>query len=250
MSNSLKPLVGIISDVQKIAPHDYHTAGDKYVRSLSRGSDVVPVIIPSVFDDQTAEQWLSRLDGLLLTGAYSMVDPVHYKEEKIDKPYQYDAGRDKASFDTVRKAMELDIPLFGICRGFQDINVALGGTLHQAVQEQTGLYDHRENKDVPLVEQYAPVHPVQLTPNGKLAQIFNSDTIKVNSLHSQGIKTVGAGLTVEAVAEDGLVEGISIDAMTFGIAVQWHPEWDVMNNPTQKLLFEAFGKACRARQSK
>lgn len=250
MSNPLKPLVGIISDVQNIAPHDYHTAGDKYVRSLSRGSDVVPVIIPSVLDDQSAEQWLSRLDGLLLTGAYSMVDPSHYEEARIDKPYQYDASRDRASFDIVRKAMELDVPLLGICRGLQDINVAFGGVLHQAVQEQTGLNDHREDKELPLAEQYAPVHPVRLTPGGKLAQIFNSDTIKVNSLHSQGIKTVGSGLTVEAVAEDGLVEGISIDGMSFGIAVQWHPEWDVMNNPLQKLLFEAFGKACRARQSK
>jgi putative glutamine amidotransferase len=248
IKESLKPLVGVVCDVQHIAPHDFHAAGDKYLRALSQSADVIPVLIPALLDDQDVKQWLSRLDGIFLTGAYSMIDPAHYKEEKTNKDYEYDAQRDTTAFAVIYGAIESDIPLLGVCRGLQDINVALGGSLHQVVQEQAGLNDHREDKSATLEMQYAPAHSVQLTAAGKLQSIYGSENIQVNSLHSQGINSVGDGLAIEAQAEDGLVEAIRVESMTFGLAVQWHPEWKVTENKIQKLLFEAFGDACRARQ--
>ena len=245
-----KPLVGVISDLQMIAPHAFHTAGDKYLRALSQAADVVPVIIPSLLSDLDVDQWLSRLDGIFLTGSYSMVDPAHYQQTKVDKPYNYDPQRDETSFSVIHAAMQQNIPLLGVCRGLQDINVALGGSLHQAVQEVSGLDDHREDKHATLAAQYDVAHPVNLAANGRLRAIFGSEQVQVNSLHSQGIDTLGEGLVVEATAPDGLVEAFAVAAMDFGLAVQWHPEWQVTENPIQKQLFEAFGEACRARQSK
>ncbi|GLQ29541.1 gamma-glutamyl-gamma-aminobutyrate hydrolase family protein [Litoribrevibacter albus] len=243
----LKPLVGVVSDVQIIGPHIFHTSGDKYLRALSQAADVIPVVIPCLQDDQDIKQWIRRLDGVFLTGAYSMVDPKHYGEQKIDKPYDYDERRDELSFQTIRSLIEADLPLLGVCRGLQDINVALGGSLYQAVQEVPGNNDHREDKNQPLDIQYGDVHNVNVTQDGLLHRITGRTQIKVNSLHSQGINKVGEGLTVEARADDNLVEAISVDQMTFGLAVQWHPEWKVAENPIQRTIFEAFGDACRAR---
>ena len=248
--NNNKPLVGVISDAQVIEPHLFHTAGDKYLRALSQAADVIPVIIPALLSDQSIEQWLSRLDGLFLTGAYSMVDPAHYDEAKIESAYGYDDLRDQTSFAAIKAAKVLNLPLLGVCRGLQDINVAFGGSLYQAVQDNDGLNDHREDKTVTLAEQYADAHLINLVEQGRLQQIFGRTQINVNSLHSQGINRVGDGLTIEATALDGLVEAVTIDSMDFGVAVQWHPEWQVNKNPLQKQLFEAFGDACRARQSK
>jgi putative glutamine amidotransferase len=248
-SAQLKPLVGVISDVQQIGPHLFHTAGDKYLRALTLAADVIPVIIPAVLDDQAIDQWLARLDGIFLTGAYSMIDPAHYQESKIDKPYDYDAARDDSAFQIVRAVIRSNIPLLGVCRGLQDINVALGGSLHQAVQEVAGKADHRENKAETLEQQFAPRHLVQLSGQGRLKDIYGCETMQINSVHSQGINRLADGLVAEATAPDGLVEAARIEAMSFGFAVQWHPEWQVMENPTQQQLFEAFGEACRARQS-
>ena len=246
----LKPLVGVVSDLRQIEPHMYHTAGDKYLRALSQAADVVPVIIPSLLADQAIEQWLARLDGLLLTGAYSMVEPRHYGEMRIDKPFEYDAARDELSFAMVKAAAAKDLPLFAICRGLQDINVTFGGALHQAVQEVPGMMDHREDKSQPLAQQYGPAHSVQLHSGGLLHRLLGETEITVNSLHSQGIAHLGQGLEAEAQAPDGLIEAVRIRGMSFGLAVQWHPEWQVNDNAVQKQLFEAFGDACRAQQSK
>ena len=245
-----KPLVGVISDAQMISPHLFHAAGDKYLRALSQAADVIPVIIPSLLSDQSIEQWISRLDGVFLTGAYSMVDPKHYQEARINKDYIYDPLRDDTSFQAIREIIKQDVPLLASCRGLQDINVALGGSLHQAVQEVAGLHDHREDKTATLAEQYSDAHPVNLVPGGRLRDIFGAEQVPVNSLHSQGINRLGDGLVAEATALDGLIEAIRVESMSFGIAVQWHPEWQVLTNPIQKQLFEAFGDACRARQSK
>jgi putative glutamine amidotransferase len=245
-----KPLVGVISDAQLIDPHIFHTAGDKYLMALAQASHVVPVILPSLLSEVAVADYLSRLDGLFLTGAYSMADPALYGEEKIDMPYGYDARRDDLARELIAAAVNADLPIFGVCRGFQDINVAQGGSLHQAVQTVDGLHDHREDKNASLEEQYSPAHEVELVAGGLLEKIVGKSSMRVNSLHSQGINQLGNGLTVEATAPDGLVEAISVDALSFGLAVQWHPEWKVLENPEQKLLFEAFGDACRARQSK
>jgi len=241
-----KPLVGVVSDVQLIDPHPFHTAGDKYLRALAEAADVVPVIIPALTDVHEIEHWIEHLDGVFLTGAYSMVDPALYNEEKIDKPYNYDSGRDALSRQLIGALIKADLPLLGACRGLQDLNVALGGSLYQCVHEVTGLNDHREDKNANLAQQYSDVHSVDLSPGGLLAGITDSQSLMVNSLHSQGIARLGEGLAIEARAADGLVEAIRVEAMRFGLAVQWHPEWQTHNNPKQKQIFEAFGRACRA----
>jgi putative glutamine amidotransferase len=242
-----KPLVGVVSDIKLIAPHLFHVAGDKYLRALAEAADVVPVIIPALLDIHAIEYWVEHLDGIFLTGAYSMVDPAHYGEQRIDKPYEYDDRRDQLSFALIQSLIERDLPLFGACRGLQDLNTAMGGSLHQSVHEVSGLNDHREDQQTELAEQYGDVHAVTLTEAGMLARITGCKTMQVNSLHSQGINRLGDGLLVEAVADDGLVEAVRIESMQFGLAVQWHPEWQVMENPKQKRLFEAFGEACRKR---
>lgn len=242
----LKPLVGVVSDVQIIGPHMFHTSGDKYLRALSQAADVIPVVIPCLQDDQDIKQWTERLDGVFLTGAYSMVDPSHYGEDKIDKAYDYDPHRDALSFQLICSIIEADLPLLAVCRGLQDINVTMGGSLYQAVQDVPSNHDHREDKTQPLDIQYSDVHNVTVTEGGLLHKITGRSQIKVNSLHSQGIHQVGEGLTVEARADDNLVEAISINQMSFGLAVQWHPEWKVTENPVQRTIFEAFGEACRA----
>lgn len=247
---SKRPMVGVVADTQLIEPHIFHTAGDKYLRALAEAADVIPVILPTLLTEMDASDWFSRLDGIFLTGAYSMADPALYGETPIDKPYSYDANRDRLAKLLIDEAINTDLPMLAVCRGFQDINVALGGTLHQAVEEVEGLNDHREDKTQPLEAQYADAHPVALAEGGRLAGIYDKAEIRVNSLHSQGVARLAEGLRCEATAPDGLVEALSVNSMTFGVAVQWHPEWKVMENQEQKRLFEAFGDACRTRQSK
>ncbi|MYM64816.1 gamma-glutamyl-gamma-aminobutyrate hydrolase family protein [Pseudomaricurvus sp. HS19] len=247
---ALKPLVGVICDIRRYDLHEYHTAGDKYLLALTQAADVVPVLIPAMADELEIEQWLSRVDGVFLTGAYSMADPALYGEEKIDRPYEYDARRDAQAAALIHALRAADKPLLGVCRGMQDMNVALGGSLYQAVHDEADLSDHREDKEGDIEIQYGPVHDVTLVPGGLLHHIVDRESIRVNSLHSQGIRRLADDLQPEAIAEDSLIEAISVKGMTFGLGVQWHPEWRVNENPTQKLIFEAFGQACRASATK
>jgi putative glutamine amidotransferase len=240
-----RPLVGVVCDVQTVSPHAFHMAGDKYLTALAEAAGVIPVLLPALTDLLDPISYLGRLDGLFLTGGYSMVHPRHYGATPL--PDQaYDERRDALSLPLVAAAIELDLPLFAACRGFQEVNVALGGTLHQALHDVTGLQQHQEDKTQSLAQQYAPAHAVALARGGLLQQILKTDTLEVNSLHVQGVATLGGGLEVEATAPDGLIEAVRIAAMRFALAVQWHPEWQVMRHPQQQQLFEAFGDACRA----
>lgn len=238
-----KPMVGVVCDVQTIPPHPFHTVGDKYLTALAQAAGVMPVLVPALTELLDVDGYLDRLDGVFLTGGYSMVHPSLYNEAP-QLEQSYDQRRDALSLQLIAAAMARDLPLFAACRGFQEINVALGGTLHQALYQVDGLQEHREQKSAPLAEQYAPAHSVDLVPGGTLAGILACDQIQVNSLHVQGIKQLGRGLHVEATAADGLIEAFSIEGMRFGLGVQWHPEWQVMNHPHQQRLFEAFGDAC------
>lgn len=244
-SPALKPLVGVISDIRTFGAHDYHVAGDKYLLALTRAADVVPVLIPALASECGVDQWLGRVDGVFLTGAYSMADPALYDEEAIDRPYEYDPRRDALALALIRSVRAQDKPLFGVCRGMQDMNVALGGSLIQAVHDESGMGDHREDAEAELDIQYGPAHPVAVSPCGLLARIVGCDTLVVNSLHSQGIRRLADDLQVEAVAQDGLIEAVSVRGMRFGLGVQWHPEWRVLENPPQQQIFKAFGAACR-----
>jgi putative glutamine amidotransferase len=241
----VKPIVGVISDVQKIGHHYFHTAGDKYLKALAACADVMPIIIPALNSPQQLTHLLQNLQGVFLTGGYSMIDPIHYGETKTDKPFGYDERRDQLGFQLIKQAQQLNLPILGVCRGFQEINVAMGGSLHQNVHETTGFNDHREDQQVELSIQYGPAHDISIEADGQLAALLKTESIMVNSLHHQGINQLGKGLTAEAFSDDGLVEAFSIDNLSFGLAVQWHPEWEVEKSTENSVIFKAFGNACR-----
>jgi putative glutamine amidotransferase len=211
------------------------------------GADAVPFLIPALGNSISVGDVLSRLDGILLTGSPSNVEPHHYQGESSRPGTLHDAHRDQTTLPLIEKALEEGVPLLAVCRGFQELNVVLGGTLHQHVEEQAGFHDHRENKVDPLDAQYGPAHEVHLVAGGLLRELAGQDTVMVNSLHSQGIARLGDGITVDAVADDGLVEGFRVDdSPGFTLAVQWHPEWRVTENEFSMAIFRAFGDACRA----
>lgn len=241
------PLVGLPTDRKLIGPHPFLAAGEKYVRAVAEGAGVLPVLLPTLQPALPLEQWLSTLDGIVLTGAVSNIEPHHYSDEPSFEGNLLDPARDATSLPLVPLALRMGVPVLAICRGFQEVNVALGGSLHQKVHEQPGLLDHREDRSDPLDVQYGPAHALNLTPGGLLAGIAGSEQVRVNSLHGQGIDRLAAALVVEARAPDGLIEAFRHPGPGFLLGVQWHPEWQVGENPFYLGIFRAFGDACRRR---
>jgi len=242
------PVVLVPACVNQIGAHPYHTAQLKYVAAVADGAHCTPLIVPALGAATDFEALLAVADGVMLTGSPSNVHAGLYGEEVLDPTLPQDAARDATTLPLIRAAIKRGIPLLAICRGFQEVNVALGGSLHQAVHAVAGMADHRENKEHTLDQQYAPSHRVLLDPGGRMAQILDGVAeIKVNSLHGQGINKLAPGLVAEARADDGLVEAYRVaDAKGFTLAVQWHPEWRFSENPDSVKLFRAFGDACRA----
>ncbi len=225
--------------------HPFHMVGRKYVEAV-RLAGAYPVIVPAAHPDEL-EGWLDGADGLLLTGSASNVHPAHFGAEVHDPALPLDPLRDTWTLPLVRLALARGLPTLAICRGFQETNVALGGSLHQAVQEQAGLADHRARDEQPVDRQYGPAHQVLVEPGGLLARLTQARELTVNSLHGQGIDRLAEGLRVEARAPDGLVEAFSLaHGAGFALCVQWHPEWQAATNPASRALLEAFGAACRA----
>jgi putative glutamine amidotransferase len=229
-----------------IGLHPFHAVGEKYARAVLDAAGGIPLLIPALADELGMDELLQRLDGILFTGSPSNVEPKHYSGPPSDPGTLHDPARDATTLPLIRKAVRAGVPVIGICRGFQEMNVAFGGTLHQKVHEVQGKLDHRDDTTLPLDVQYGPAHEVTLEPGGTLHALAGSDRITVNSLHSQGIERLGEGLTVEARAPDELIEAFRVrDAVRFAVAVQWHPEWKVMSNPFSRALFAEFGKASR-----
>lgn len=246
-----KPLVGIPCDLRMIGPHPFHAVGEKYIVAVRDGAGAIPVLIPVLEKPIDIEEILDTVDGILLTGSPSNVAPGLYGGQAPREGVLQDARRDATTLPLIRHIVDRGLPLLAICRGFQEFNVAYGGTLFQHVEEQPGRMDHREDKHQPLDVQYAPAHDVRLTPGGRLEAIAGTGTIKVNSLHGQGVDRVGEGLAVEAVAPDGQVEGLRVrNAVNFALAVQWHPEWRFWENDFSTALFAAFGQAMRKHLSR
>ena len=241
------PLVGLPTDRKQIGPHPFLAVGEKYVRAVVEGAAALPVLLPGLQPALPAAKLLEGLDGLLLTGSVSNIEPHHYSDEPSYEGNLHDPARDANTLALVPLALEMGLPVLAICRGFQEVNVALGGTLYQKVHEQPGFLDHHENLGDPLDKQYAPVHAVTFNPGGILAKVAGTPSAQVNSLHGQGVARLGRGLKVEAVAPDGLVEAFRHEGPAFMLGVQWHPEWRVTENPFYLGIFKAFGDACRAR---
>jgi putative glutamine amidotransferase len=241
-----RPIVLVPACVNQIGAHPYHTAQLKYVAAVADGAGCAPLIIPALGAATDIEALLAVADGVMLTGSPSNVHAGLYGEALLDASLPLDAARDATTLPLIRAAIQRGIPLLAICRGFQEVNVALGGSLHQAVHQVAGMADHREQKSHTLEQQYAPSHRVLLEPDGRMAQILGGvSEIMVNSLHGQGINRLAQGLAVEARADDGLVEAYRVaDAIGFTLAVQWHPEWRFSENPDSMKLFSAFGEAC------
>ncbi len=242
-----KPLIGIPADRRILGPHPFHCVGEKYIRAVAEAAEAVPVLIPSLGDEVDLDAVLASVDGILLTGSPSNVEPGRYSGPQSDADTLHDPHRDATTLPMIPRVIEAGMPLFAVCRGFQEMNVAFGGTLWQKVQEVPGKLDHREDKHAPLEVQYAPAHEVELVAGGQLRSLAGVDRVSVNSLHAQGIERLGDGLEVEARAPDGLIEGFRVrNAPGFALAVQWHPEWQVMTNAFSRALFAAFGEAARA----
>jgi putative glutamine amidotransferase len=243
--NRSKPLVLVPACNRLVGRHPFHVAGKKYIDAV-RLAGCIPLVVPDATPDEL-EALLDRADGLLLTGSPSNVHPSHFDEAVHDPSLPLDPERDAWTLPLVPKALERGLPFFAICRGAQETNVALGGSLHQAVHEIDGHMDHRDPDDEPLEVQYAPAHSVDVLPGGVLARLLQQDRIQVNSLHGQAVNRLAAGLRVEARAPDGVIEAFSKpDAPGFNLAVQWHPEWQAASNPVSMAMLSAFGAACAA----
>jgi putative glutamine amidotransferase len=254
MQTDQKPLIGIVADLNRRPTHPVHSVGDKYLDAVTAGADALAFIIPALIDrpggaftdPADIDRVLDRLDGLFLTGATSNVNPAHYGATLADPQSPADPARDHVSLAMARGAIRRGMPVLGVCRGFQEINVALGGTLHQEVHNTPGLNNHRENSADPLEVQYGPAHAVALAPGGLLHRLAGAPTAYVNSLHGQGVDRLAPGLVVEATAPDGLIEAYRGEGNGFLLAVQWHPEWQFRENPLSVGVFRSFGEAARA----
>jgi putative glutamine amidotransferase len=243
---SKRPLIGIPADRRMLGLHPFHAVGEKYITAVLDAAGALPLLVPSIGRELALDELLERVDGLLFTGSPSNVEPHHYRGEPSRPGTLHDPARDATTLPLLPRAIAAGIPVFGICRGFQEMNVACGGTLWQQIHEVPGHQVHHEDPAQPLDVQYGPSHAVRLVKGGVLHALAGADTLEVNSLHHQGVRTLGAGLVAEAHAPDGVVEAFRVaGARRFAMAVQWHPEWKATDNAFSRVLFEAFGEAAR-----
>lgn len=244
---SSKPLVLVPACNKTLDGHPFYIAGKKYLDAV-RVAGCFPLIVPSVAPEDM-EGLLDIADGVLLTGSPSNVHPSRFGEAVLNPALPLDPERDEWTLPVIQRALARGIPLFGICRGTQETNVALGGSLHQAVHQVEGHQDHRAPSGEPIDVQYGPAHPVTVEPGGLLEQLLGPGDFQVNSVHGQAVNRLADGLRVEARAPDGLIEAFSVCAAPgFSLCVQWHPEWLARENPQSMAMLQAFGNACRQRQ--
>ncbi|HLY44676.1 MAG TPA: gamma-glutamyl-gamma-aminobutyrate hydrolase family protein [Stellaceae bacterium] len=248
MSGRSVPFIGIPCCVRMIHERPFHTASERYSDALIEAAGCMPVLIPAIGAKTDCAALLDRLDGLLITGSPSNVEPYHYGGRPSQEGTLHDPDRDATTLPLIREAVRRDLPVLAICRGIQELNVALGGTLHQRIFEMPERFNHRRRRGAMTLDQrYGPAHSVALTPEGRLTQLAGGAAeIMVNSLHGQGIDRPAADLVVEAVAPDGQIEGVSLPGARFVVGVQWHPEYKALENPFSRALFTAFAQACHA----
>ncbi len=240
------PIVAVPMCVKHLDGQNFHTVGEKYLTAVIEGAEAYPLSFPALGEAIAAEALLDHVDGILFTGSPSNV-AVHHYAGAPDRPESpQDPGRDAITLPLIRAALARHLPIFCICRGFQELNVALGGTLHTRIQEIPGFGDHRAPQGVPFDDMYRPAHKVSFAPGGKFADILGKSETMVNSLHWQGIDRPAERLIVEGRAEDGVIEAVSVKGAGFALGAQWHPEYRAAANPDSLKLFRAFGEAARA----
>lgn len=239
-----KPVVLVPACNRQLGEHPFHVVGKKYIDAV-RLAGALPLVVPTALPEDL-DALLELADGVLLTGSPSNVHPAHFDEAVLDAALPLDADRDAWTLPLVPRVLERGMPLLAICRGTQEVNVALGGTLHQAVHAVGPYADHRAPDGQPAAVQYGPAHVVEVVPGGLLDQLVEVRRFHVNSVHGQAVSQPAPGLRVEARAPDGLIEAFSVaEAKGFNLCVQWHPEWQAASNPVSMRLLQGFGAACR-----
>ncbi len=242
-----RPVIGIISN-SNVLGDDYpvHAGGTMNSRAISQVAGGMPLLIPSDPHFVNVEDLLEVFDGFLLTGGRPNVHPSEYDEPETEAHGAFDRCRDAITLPLVRACVARGQPLLGVCRGFQEVNVAMGGSLHPEIRDLPGRANHRMPPDGTIDEKFALRHPVRFSDGGPFAQLFGSREVMTNSLHGQGIKHPGARVVIDGTAPDGTPEAIYIkDAPGFSLSVQWHPEYNAANDPVSRALFQAFGAAAR-----
>jgi len=251
-----RPLVGVSCCVREINGGQFHAVVDKYLLALLDHAGCMPLLVPAMgaalVEALLLDHLLARLDGVLLTGGRSMVAPEYYGAPPCREGVLHDRARDATTLPLARRCVDQGVPLLGICRGLQEICAAFGGALETHLHERPDRRDHRAPRDTIGEARYRHQHTVTCVPGGQLAVLAERagapSRFDVNSLHEQGIERLGPHLSAEAYADDGLIEAISVPAArSFALAVQWHPEWFLDENPVNRSVFAAFGEACRRR---
>lgn len=243
-----RPVVGIIGN-SYLMNDEYptHAGGTMNSEAVANVSGCLPLLIPADPRYVSVEELLEVCDGFLLTGGRPNVHPEEYGEPETEAHGEFDRARDAIALPLVRACVERGQPFFGICRGFQEVNVAMGGTLYPEIRELPGRMNHRMPPDGTLEEKFALRHIVTLSEGGVFHRLMGACEVMTNTLHGQGIKTVGHRIVIEGHAPDGTPEAIYVkDAPGFTLSVQWHPEWDAENDPVSRPLFKAFGAAVHA----
>ncbi|MSU90530.1 gamma-glutamyl-gamma-aminobutyrate hydrolase family protein [Rhodobacteraceae bacterium 2CG4] len=242
-----RPVVGIVGNFHLV--NDQYPAqacGESNIEAVAQVAGALPLVLPARPDLAAVPDILDAVDGVVLPGGRPNVHPSFYGHDETEAHGTFDLNRDNLALPLIRACVEQGVPILGICRGFQEFNVAFGGTLHPEIRDLPGRMNHRMPPDGTLEEKFAHRHAVTLTPGGRFARILGADEVLVNTLHGQGITDPGARVVVEGHAPDGTPEAIHIDgARGFAMAVQWHPEWNAAADPVSRPLFEAFGAALR-----
>jgi putative glutamine amidotransferase len=241
-----RPVLGVISCNRAVDHQDAQVVMSRYLKSALAYADAAALLVPAMPELMRAREVAPRLDGLLLTGTPSNLDPQRYGELIDDAPGPFDAERDEMTARLIEAMLDIGKPVFGICRGFQELNVAFGGTLRRDMAEHPELIAHHAPSELSFSEYFEHKHPVTLTSGGVLHRAYERDELDVISVHYQGVDKLGAGLTVEARAPDGVVEAVSAEVNGAPVlAVQWHPEWEANKRPESQLFFRLLGRALR-----
>ncbi|MBL0372235.1 gamma-glutamyl-gamma-aminobutyrate hydrolase family protein [Rhizobium sp. KVB221] len=241
------PIIAIPADTRELDGYNWHATPHQYVNAVVKGTGATAIIIPALIEGNDFDAILDRVDGVMLSGSRTNVYPTLYGREVNESDAPFDRPRDATALELIRRTIDRGIPLLAICRGIQELNVALGGTLESEIQDKPGNWDHRR-PDVPERDRmYAIRQKVHVKEGSCIAGVLGTGEFEVNSLHRQAIGETAPRLAVEAVADDGTIEAVSvIDAKNFAVGVQWHPEYWVESDATSARLFKAFGNAVKA----